>query len=93
MLNGTNIDRSHLWLLGIAVFLTLLISNAHNIYAVFWKADNATVFLSRCNEDCELKGTLAVQPFDGRYYIENESGKTYLEPNSYARIEYPINKP
>ena len=69
-----------------------LLNNMHNIYAMFWKADNATVYLKNCTVGCELKGTLAVKPFDGRYYIENESGRTYLEHGSYTKIEYPLPK-
>lgn len=67
--------------------------NMHNIYAMYWRAENATVFLKNCKLNCELKGTLAVLPFDGRYYIENENGTTYLEPGSYTKIEYPLSQP
>lgn len=74
------------------IALTLAVFNMHNIYAIFWKAENATVFLKNCKVNCELKGTLAVLPFDGRYYIENESGTTYLEPGSYNKIVYTLSE-
>ncbi|MCH8500088.1 MAG: hypothetical protein LAT63_16565 [Marinobacter sp.] len=62
--------------------------NMRNIYAMFWKVEGATVVLQPCSEDCELTGTLGVVPFDGRYYIENQDGRFYLEPGSYTMIRF-----
>lgn len=90
MHNSVNIVKVCLIFAGIVAILAIL--NMHNIYAIYWKVENATVFLKDCKLNCELKGTLAVLPFDGRYYIENENGTTYLEPGSYIKIEYPLSQ-
>ncbi len=63
--------------------------NAHNIYAIFWKAENAVVILSNCSSNCELRGTLRVMPFDGRYFLESGDTNIYLNDGSYESIFYP----
>lgn len=66
--------------------------NIHNIYAIFWKAENATVTLSGCSTNCELKGTLSVMPFDGRHVIDTDNGRVVLAEGSYTLITYPNEK-
>lgn len=62
--------------------------NAHNIYAVFWKVDNAKVQLSNCKHNCVLYGTLRVKPFDGRYELTNDEGVIILSKDNILYVEY-----
>ena len=72
-----------------ALIIVVAIFNTHNIYALFWKAENTTVFLSKCKENCILKGTLRVKPFDGMLYLTYEGTVTHLRDGTYKEIRYP----
>lgn len=67
-------------------------SNAHNWYAYWWKAENATVTLSDCSGgDCELSGTLRIEPWTGNHLLEKPDGSvTTLGDGSYSAISYPV---
>ena len=63
----------------IAITIAITVFNTHNIYAYFWSADNATVILTNCKENCELKGTLRIKPFIGIHYLTDSNKRvTYL---------------
>lgn len=74
----------------VSALLILVSTNAHNLYAFFWKAENATVVLNDCSENCELKGTLSVIPFDGSYRIETDQGEVVFDKDRIKMITYPV---
>lgn len=76
----------------VCIILFLGAFNIHNIYAFYWKAENATVQLKHCTADCELKGTLSVIPFDGRYKLTTETREIVLSKNDIKLISIPIQK-
>lgn len=79
--------RSYLILLVVAFFL--LPSVLRTVSAFYWSAENATVHLSNCSTDCELKGTLRIAPWTGDYYITNETGRIYFSKDNFSSISYP----
>lgn len=79
-----------------AVISMIIAMNIHNFMAFFWKSENATVMLAHCQVNCELKGTLTVIPFDGRYKLQNEEGETIFSEGSIRMIilqPKPFNQP
>lgn len=73
-----------------SVILVLAAFNIHDIYAFYWKAENATVQLKHCTVNCELKGTLSVIPFDGRYKLTTETEEIIFGEDAIKQISVPI---
>jgi hypothetical protein len=71
----------------ITIFSTF---NVHNFYAYWWKAENATVTLNNCSGDCELTGTLRIEPWTGNHLLEEPDGSiTTLQEGMFSAISYP----
>lgn len=83
--------KNNSYLLLASATLILVSLNIHNISAFYWKAENATVHLKNCTADCELKGTLSVIPFDGRYKLTTETGEVIFTEDAIKLISVPIN--
>ncbi len=65
--------------------------NAHNIYAMYWSAPGATVWLKGCNGDaCAIHGTLKAVPWsNGAYELTGkDGGTTPLPKGSYSKMQY-----
>lgn len=74
------------------IILFLGAFNSHNIYAFYWKAENATVQPKHCTADCELKGTLSVIPFDGHYKLTTETREIVFGKNDIKLTSVQIQK-
>jgi hypothetical protein len=78
------------YLFSASAILILVSLNIHNIRAFYWKVEHATVQLKNCAANCELKGTLSVIPFDGRYKLTTETREIVFSKNDIKLISVPI---
>jgi hypothetical protein len=81
--------KTKLVIIIVCAILFLAAFNIHNIYAFCWKAEHATVLLNNCQVDCELKGTISVIPFDGRYRLITEGQEVIFSMDSIKLITVP----
>lgn len=80
------------YLFAFSVLLVIAAMNIHNFHAMFWKAENATVILKNCEDNCEFNGTLRIIPFDGRYKLETEDGEIVFGKDSFKMITVAVKK-
>jgi hypothetical protein len=69
--------------------------NTHNLYAMFWSAPGATVWLKGCkSDDCALHGTLRAIPFtNGEWEITSQDGAvTKFTEKNYRQMSLPYGK-
>ena len=85
-------NRSTIVIAAIVVVLLFVVFNMHNLYAMFWSAPGATVWLKGCkNNDCALHGTLRAIPFsNGEWEVTGRDSKvTKFTEKDYREMSIP----